>query len=440
MKESWYKGALHTHSFASDGTGFPEEVVLAYRRKGFDFVAITDHNAMNCDRNLWLPVLRPAQGPFQGDLPYVGGCAFEEAVDRYRKNCPGEVDVKHNSFYDYVRVKTLAEVARRYDEPGRFLVLGGEEISHWFDDPRGGRRQLHLGAVNLKRPLFLPERRSIAATLHADRLAVEEQFSRQREPGLFIFNHPHGYWFDLEPQLLIDEPDIRHFELVNSNVDGVGGEASLPNRLPRDNEMFWDMVNAFRADRGQPLLFAVAADDAHYYTPDRIDRRCGAGMAWVTVRVAGRFTRRALMDAMDRGDYYPSCGAEFESVDFDAVSGRLMVRVKAEKGVKYRIRFTVSRKGFDRKFHVVELARAERSLFRSVSLPGPGIGVTAAEFDDATAAEYRLGPEDLYVRATVISDRPARCRSNRHPEFESAWTQPFRRRAEIAGKRKGRIG
>ena len=79
-------------------------------------------------------------------------------------------------------MKTLAEVARRYDEPGRFLVLRGEEISHWFDDPRGGRRQLHLGAVNLEKQLLLPERRNIAATLHADRIAAEKQFASRREP------------------------------------------------------------------------------------------------------------------------------------------------------------------------------------------------------------------------------------------------------------------
>lgn len=426
MKKLWYKGALHTHTFASDGTGFPEEDVLAHRRKGYDFVAITDHNVMNCDRNLWLPVLRPAQGPFQGGLPYVGGCTYEEAVARYRENCPGEVDAKTNASCEYVRVKTLAEVAHRYDEPGRFLVLRGEEISHWFDDPRGGRRQLHLGAVNLEKPLLLPNRGSIAETLHEDRLAAEEQFASQREPGLFLCNHPHGYWYDLEPQLLIDEPEVRHFELVNSNVDGVGGPGSLAHKLPRDNEMFWDMVNAFRASRGQNLLFGAASDDAHNYAPGEVDRRVGAGFAWVMVRVAGRFTRRALVEAMNRGDYYPSCGVLWESIDFDRASGRLAVKIKAEEGVNYRIRFVVSRRDFDRKFSVRELVREGRPMFRSVALPGRGIGETVSEVE-GVAAEYTLGDDELYVRAAAVSDRPALCRSNRHPQWESAWTQPFRK-------------
>ena len=39
----FYRGNLHTHSTRSDGVLNPEEVVAAYRRAGYDFVALTDH-------------------------------------------------------------------------------------------------------------------------------------------------------------------------------------------------------------------------------------------------------------------------------------------------------------------------------------------------------------------------------------------------------------
>jgi hypothetical protein len=39
----FYRGNLHTHSTNSDGALSPAEVVAAYRREGYDFVAITDH-------------------------------------------------------------------------------------------------------------------------------------------------------------------------------------------------------------------------------------------------------------------------------------------------------------------------------------------------------------------------------------------------------------
>lgn len=39
----FYKGNIHTHSTRSDGGLTPEEVVAAYRSRGYDFLALTDH-------------------------------------------------------------------------------------------------------------------------------------------------------------------------------------------------------------------------------------------------------------------------------------------------------------------------------------------------------------------------------------------------------------
>jgi hypothetical protein len=39
----FYKGNLHTHSTRSDGKLPPDEVVAAYRERGYDFLALTDH-------------------------------------------------------------------------------------------------------------------------------------------------------------------------------------------------------------------------------------------------------------------------------------------------------------------------------------------------------------------------------------------------------------
>src|SRR5215813_8805491 len=42
-RDRFYKGNLHTHSTRSDGKLSPEEVVAAYRERGYDFLALTDH-------------------------------------------------------------------------------------------------------------------------------------------------------------------------------------------------------------------------------------------------------------------------------------------------------------------------------------------------------------------------------------------------------------
>ena len=39
----WYKGNLHTHTTLSDGLLSAREVISYYKSKGYDFLAITDH-------------------------------------------------------------------------------------------------------------------------------------------------------------------------------------------------------------------------------------------------------------------------------------------------------------------------------------------------------------------------------------------------------------
>jgi hypothetical protein len=41
----WYKGNLHTHTIQSDGDSTPVDVMAWYKRNGYQFLAITDHNA-----------------------------------------------------------------------------------------------------------------------------------------------------------------------------------------------------------------------------------------------------------------------------------------------------------------------------------------------------------------------------------------------------------
>ena len=45
---SFYKGNLHTHSTVSDGALSPEELKELYKKNGYSFLAITDHNK-HCD-------------------------------------------------------------------------------------------------------------------------------------------------------------------------------------------------------------------------------------------------------------------------------------------------------------------------------------------------------------------------------------------------------
>ena len=41
---NWYKGNIHTHTTESDGDDSPENVVRWFRRHGYDFLVLSDHN------------------------------------------------------------------------------------------------------------------------------------------------------------------------------------------------------------------------------------------------------------------------------------------------------------------------------------------------------------------------------------------------------------
>ena len=43
---NWYKGNLHTHTTQSDGAVSPEEMMACYRKAGYDFLALSDHNRL----------------------------------------------------------------------------------------------------------------------------------------------------------------------------------------------------------------------------------------------------------------------------------------------------------------------------------------------------------------------------------------------------------
>ena len=44
MKPRWFKGNIHTHTTESDGDASPEKVTRWYRRHGYDFLVLSDHN------------------------------------------------------------------------------------------------------------------------------------------------------------------------------------------------------------------------------------------------------------------------------------------------------------------------------------------------------------------------------------------------------------
>ncbi len=394
----WYKGNLHTHTYWSDGDDFPEMVADWYKSRGYDFLALSDHNII-ADHDKWLKVHKSK----------TGAVALDKYLKRFGKEwvvARGEGEQKE------VRLRTLAEIRPKLEAPGRFLLIPSEEITD---------KNVHVNATNI-RELILPDKsldtttsqQIIKALQHAFD-AVHAQRVRTGVPMFAHLNHPNFRWAITAEELMhIDHEQF--FEVYNGHptVFNHGDE------LHAGTERVWDIVLAERLGHlGKPVMYGLATDDSHNYHTDS-PKASLSGRGWVMVK-AKELSADALVAAMEKGDFYASTGVELKALRSGV--GRMALEVKAEDCVEYVIEFIGTRKGYDRKTVAVQAADGtEPRVTRKYSAE---VGVVLASVK-GPKAEYVLKGDELYVRARVTSTKPMQS-SPVGGEVEMAWTQPLSR-------------
>jgi hypothetical protein len=127
------------------------------------------------------------------------------------------------------------------------------------------------------------------------------------------------------------------------------------------------------------LLYGIAVDDAHVFKRPGDPTVAGPGRGWVMVR-APRLEASALLDALERGDFYASTGVEL--ADYQATAHGIDISVKPHPSSKYRVQF---------------IGRGGKVLKEATS----------------TTASYSFQGGESYVRAKVIESNGW-----------IAWTQP----------------
>ena len=391
----WYKGNLHTHTYWSDGDDFPEMVADWYKSRGYDFLALSDHNII-ADHEKWLKVNKSKTGAV--------------ALDKYLKRFGKEwVIVRGEGEQKEVRLRTLAEMKPKLEEPGKFLLIPSEEITD---------KNVHVNATNIQE-LILPDKsldtttspQIIKALQHAFD-AVHAQRVRTGVPMFAHLNHPNFKWAITAEELMrIDHEQF--FEVYNGHpsVNNDGDE------LHAGTERVWDIVLAERLGHlGKPVMYGLATDDSHHYHSTS-PKASLSGRGWVMVK-AKELSADALVAAMEQGDFYSSSGVTFKTLQVGA--GRIALQIKAEAGVEYVIDFIGTRKGYDRK--TVAVKAADGSEPRVTRRYSAEVGVVLASAK-GTKAEYILKGDELYVRARVTSSKPMQS-SPVVGEVEKAWTQP----------------
>lgn len=389
----WFKGNLHTHTLWSDGDDYPEMVVAWYREHGYDFLSLSDHNVLLAGER-WISTTAN-----KGKA-----VAFNKYLDRYGTNW---VVLRAGAGEQQVRLRTLEEFRGKFERPGEFLLIPAEEITDQFK-----ASPVHLIASNL-RDLITPRHGSnVTDTIQRDVNAVLEQRKQTGQAMIAHINHPNFEW-GITAEDMVAVVGDRFFEVYN----GHSGVRNYGDKTHASTERMWDILLTRRAaELGLEPIWGTAVDDSHGYHTWGLGK-VNPGRGWVMVHAA-QLTPTAIVEAMERGDFYASSGVRIK--ELQRTPKALRVTMESEPGVKYTTQFIGTRKGCDLKGEPV---RDEAGKVLPVTLRySDEMGKVLAEVD-GDSASYTLKGDEIYVRAKVISSR---LKENPYAagDHEMAWVQP----------------
>lgn len=395
--KKWFKGNTHTHSLWSDGNDFPEMISDWYKQKGYDFLAISDHNILQA-KEVWMAVptvekKRKALG--------------KPTMEKYRARFGDEwVTTREKDGVTEVRLKKLEEYRPLLEEPGKFLLVQAEEISAGL-----GKAPIHLGAVNLREEVKpIKDLSSYQEVIRANLKMVNEQSQRLGVPMFTHINHPNFRWGltgeDMAPVL-----EDNFWEIYNGHpaINWEGDETRV------GHEKLWDIVNTLRITQFKaPPLYGMGTDDSHHYHGEE----SSPGRGWVMVH-ASKLDANELVNAMKAGDFYASSGVVLDDVTFN--NGELRIRIHGEPGVTYKTTIRGTLEDYDTTVREVKTPEGDPHPTRL--LYTDDVGKTLATIEGTEVAWKPTGKE-LYFRASIVSSKP-----HPNPSFkdqtEMAWTQPM---------------
>jgi len=282
-----------------------------------------------------------------------GDSTPDEVVRWYRENRYNFlVLTDHNFLTDVTALNAVHGAAEK------FLVIKGEEVSSRFDS-----KPLHINGLDVSRRVEPLSGSSVADALQKNVDAI------RAADGVPHINHPNFGWAITADELATVRNN-RLFEIYNGHprVNNLGG-----NGHPGLEEI-WDTLLSRGVD-----LYGIAVDDAHHFKRLGDLSSSRPGMGWVGVR-APRLEARAILAAMERGDFYASTGVELS--DYRVADGTMTVSIDPVPTSGYRIRFI-------------------------------GEGGRVLEDVQGPTATYRIKGTEGYVRAKVIESNG-----------KQAWMQP----------------
>ncbi len=391
----WWKGNLHTHTLWSDGDDFPEMVVDWYKARGYDFLALSDHNTLQ-----------------EGEFGVVAtNTAIARLLPRYTRRFGPEWITRGQGTNGtpLILLKTLAEFRGQFEAPGRFLLIPAEEVTDKF-----GRWPIHLIASGVQEYIKPRGGNSPVDVIQRNFAALQAQRERTGVPMMMHLAHPNFGWA-ITAEDMIQLRAERFFEVYNGHPlvhnDGDATHAST--------ERMWDIVNTHRiAERRDLPLLGLAVDDSHHYGKFS-PTNSNSGRGWVMVRAA-QLTAAAIINALEAGNFYASSGVELNDVTWK--ENKLTLRIVPQPGVTFTTEFIGTRRPVDWQNKTVMSTNGHPLAV--TRLYSRGIGAVLSE-QRGTNVSYQTTGDELFVRARVTSSR-LKENGVEPGERERAWTQPVR--------------
>ncbi|MCC6797037.1 MAG: hypothetical protein IT366_18115 [Candidatus Hydrogenedentes bacterium] len=391
--KQWFRGQTHTHTLWSDGDAAPELAVAWYKEHKYDFLSVTDHNTM----------LRGEKFFFVGEKSRLTAERVAKLQEKFGKDW---VEISEAGGEVMMRLKTYDELRKHFEEPGKFILIEGEEITS----------KAHVNGLNVRYKITASKAETTEQAVRDHVHAVDEQGKHYHVPMISHVNHPN--WGDLgvPPQDMIAVDESRFFEVYN----GHGGVKNWGDEeLHRVNtDRYWDIVLAVRlTNNPENILYGVGTDDTHDY----FERGPGGaipGRGWCMV-LSENLEADAIMEAFKRGDFYASAGVLLDAIEWNEKEYR--VSIQAEPGVTYKTIFYGTRKGADTSSKPIDFEKG-KEVPNAPHQYSDQLGIVLAE-TDANPAVYSFKGDELYVRAKVVSSK-LKPDPFKEGDVEMAWTQP----------------
>jgi hypothetical protein len=274
---AFLKGQTHVHTARSyDAKTPPAEVMRFYSTRGYDFLAITDHNRVT--------VAEPPEG-----LLLIHGVELtQNSTLCTPKPAPG--------------YRCLFHTTALFVDPA-------------LDRARGQRFKIPFRAGRLS--------------------AYESQMEIARDlGGIAVINHPL-FHFAADARTLgtLSDRQLRLVELFNAAVDRQHpkGQAHAEKR----SEELWDQVLSSGV-----LLYGLATDDAHHFSDVAARRARGkfpydGDRSWIMVRAEKQ--PQAIRSALEAGDFYATSGVLLRELESSPSGFRLVI--EPADGQSYVTRF-----------------------------------------------------------------------------------------------------